>query len=255
MNRILRFLAIALVAACSVPPAPARAGILNKLGWTGAAIAGADVAIIAEATVVAVVAAGTPSYPSAIANLKAKLAEHRIVGIPALGLGVGAALRLYPRMLAAALAVKSDVTDGAGNSPIGSQALKVGAASATGDPNDEDPGQEKTVSVKRPLRAEDLGLKPENVAELRGQVSLDGNTLAVRIDMIRGMGPAQGETLGTSGVTIMRSLQALARENGATTLQIQATLANETLEAVLMRRYGAQMISQNGVEMITMAVK
>jgi hypothetical protein len=84
---------------------------------------------------------------------------------------------------------------------------------------------------------------------------LDGNTLTVRIDMIRGMGPPQGETLGTSGLTIMRSLQALARENGATTLRIQATLANETLEAVLMRRYGAQMISQNGVEMITMAVK
>jgi hypothetical protein len=164
MNRILRFLAIALVAACAVPPAPARAAFLNKLGWTGAAVAGADVAIIAEATVVAVVAVGTPSYPSAIANLKTKLAAHRIVGRPALGLGVGAALRLYPRMLAAALAVKSDATDGAGNSSGGSQALQAGAASATGDPNDdEDPEQEKTVSVKRPLRAGDLGLKPENL--------------------------------------------------------------------------------------------
>lgn len=56
-------------------------------------------------------------------------------------------------------------------------------------------------------------------------------------------------------MTIMRSLQALARENGATTLRIQATLANEKLEAVMMRCYGAKMTSQNGVEMITMAVK
>jgi hypothetical protein len=63
------------------------------------------------------------------------------------------------------------------------------------------------------------------------------------------------KAIAEPGTTIMRNLQALARENGATTLRIQATLANETLEAVLMRRYGAQMISQNGVEMITMAVK
>ena len=232
----------------------ARAGFLNKLGWTGAAIAGADVATIAEATVVAVVAVGTPSYPSAIANLKTKLAAHRIVGMPALGLGVGEALRLYPRMLAAALVVKSDATDGAGNSSGGSQALQAGVASATGDPNNEDPEQEKVVSVKRPLRADDLGLKQENLAELRGQVSLEGKTLTVRVDMIKGATVDGKVNLEISGSSAIGNLRLLAKESGATTLRIEGTLANDRLLRVLAQRYGAQFDTVGGREILILPV-
>jgi hypothetical protein len=86
--------------------------------------------------------------------------------------------------LAVALAVKSDVIGGQGSS--GTQSTSLGN-SATGDPNDDEPEPTGTVQVKRPLRADDLGLRPENLSELRGQVALEGRTLTVRVDMIQGV--------------------------------------------------------------------
>src|ERR1700737_1493538 len=175
-------------------------------------------------------------------------------GLPAPGLGGGEALRLYPRMLAAALVVKSDATDGAGNSSGGSQALQAGVSSATGDPNNEDPEQEKVVSVKRPLRADDLGLKQENLAELRGQVSLEGKTLTVRVDMIKGATVDGKVNLEISGSSAIGNLRLLAKESGATTLRIEGTLANDRLLRVLAQRYGAQFDTVGGREILILPV-
>ena len=252
MSQILRRILIA-VAALSIlqAPCPAQAGLFKKIGPVGAVVAGMEAAAIADATVNAIGAVGTAAFLANLSNLKSRVSAHRFIGPPAIKLGIAAWLRLEPRKLAAALAVKADTIGNGG----GSDARPVSAPnSATGDPNDDEPDGQK-IAVGRKLVAEDLGLKGENVPELRGRVTLDGNTLTVRIDMIRGAGAPQEETLGTSGLTIMRSLQALARENGASVLRIQGTLANETLESVLARRYAAQMMSENGVETITMAVK
>jgi hypothetical protein len=253
MGQILRRILIA-VAALSIlqAPSPAQAGLFKKIGPVGAVVAGVEAAAIADATVNAIGAVGTAALLANLSNLKSTVAAHRFIGPPAIKLGIAAWLRLEPRKLAAALAVKADTIGNGG----GSAARPVSAPnSATGDPNDDEPEEGQKIAVGRKLVAEDLGLKGENVPELRGRVTLEGNTLTVRIDMIRGAGAPQEETLGTSGLTIMRSLQALARENGASVLRIQGTLANETLESVLVRRYGAQMMSENGVETITMAVK
>jgi hypothetical protein len=150
-----------------------------------------------------------PCGRSNLSNLKSTVAAHRFIGPPAIKLGIAAWLRLEPRKLAAALAVKADTIGNGG----GSAARPVSAPnSATGDPNDNEPEERQKIAVGRKLVAEDLGFKGENVPELRGRVTLEGNTLTVRIDMIRGAGAPQEETLGTSGLTIMRSLQALARE-------------------------------------------
>ena len=252
MKRILRYLTIALMTVCLLPPPQARAGFLSKLGWTGAAIAGADVAIIAEATVVAVVAVGTSSYPSAIANLKSKLAAHRIVGGPALSLGIGTALHLYPRMLASALVVKTEAEDNAGNTNKPRSSQPTGTISANGDPNDEEPGQEPAIVVKRPLRADDLGVAQET--ELQGQVSLEGKTLTVRVDMIKGALVDGKPNLGISGSSAIGNLQLLAKESGATTLRIEGTLANDRLLRVLAQRYGAQFETVGGREILTIPV-
>ena len=158
---------------------------------------------------------------------------------------------MEPRRLAAALAVKSDTIGGVGS--VGVQSTSLGN-SATGDPNDDDPGQSGRVIVKRSLRADDLGLRPENLSELRGQVSLEGRTLTVRVDMIKGVPAGDGFTLETSGPKMINSLRALASENGATTLRIEGSLANDRLLRILELRYGASIETVGGYEVITLPV-
>jgi hypothetical protein len=158
---------------------------------------------------------------------------------------------LEPRRLAAALAVKSDTIGSGGSGAVQSTSL---GNSATGDPNDEEPEQPGRVVVKRPLRADDFGLQPQNLSELRGQVSLEGRTLTVRVDMIKGVPAGDGFTLETSGPRMINSLRALASDNGATILRIEGSLANDRLLRILELRYGASIETVGGYEVITLPV-
>jgi hypothetical protein len=206
---------------------------------------------IADATVEAVAVVGSAAYVSSVTYLKSKVAAHRFVGPTAIKLGIAAWLRLEPRRLAAAFAVKSDTIGGGGSGTVQSTSL---GNSATGDPNDEEAEQPGRVVVKRPLRADDLGLQPQNLSELRGQLSLEGRTLTVRVDMIKGVPTGDGFTLETSGPKMINSLRTLASENGATTLRIEGSLANDRLLRILELRYGGSVETFGGDEVITLPV-
>jgi hypothetical protein len=147
---------------------PARAGLFKKFGAVGAAVVGVEAVGIADATVGALYAVGTASYISTVTDLKSKLAAHRIVGPAAIKLGIAAWLRVEPRRLAAALVVKADTigSDGSGSA----QSTSLGN-SATGDPNEEEPEQPGRVVVKRPLRADDFGLQPQNLVNRRSNIA------------------------------------------------------------------------------------
>jgi hypothetical protein len=252
MSSFFRKTLLALVALSLLQIAsPAHAGLFKKLGAVGAAVVGVEAVGIADATVGAISVVGTAAYISTVTDLKSKVAAHRFIGPTAVKLGIAAWLRLEPRRLAAALAVKSD-TIGSGGSGS-SQSTSLGN-SATGDPNDEEPEQPGHVVVKRPLRADDFGLQPQNISELRGQVLLEGRTLTVRVDMIRGVPTANGFTLETSGPQMINSLRALASDNGATTLRIEGSIANDRLLRVLELRYGARVETIGPTEIIVLPV-
>jgi len=72
--------------------------------------------------------------------------------------------------------------------------------------------------------------------------------------MIRGVGPLNRENLRISGPEAINSLKALARENGASTLRIQGTLANPDLTEVLATRYRRAFESIGVVEALTLPV-
>lgn len=105
---------------------------------------------------------GSAAYSSTATDLKSKVAALRFVGPAAVRLGIEAWLRLEPRWLTAALAVKSDTIGGGDSDAVRSTSL---GNSATVDPNEEEPEQSGQIQVKRPLRADDLGLRPENLSE------------------------------------------------------------------------------------------
>jgi hypothetical protein len=60
-----------------MPPRPADAGWLKNTGIVGAAVAGYEFEAIAAASAVAVMAANTPAYKSAVDDLATKLSAHR----------------------------------------------------------------------------------------------------------------------------------------------------------------------------------
>jgi RHS repeat-associated protein len=81
----------------------------------------------------------------------------------------------------------------------------------------------------RALTQADLGIKG-TMREVRGTFSMTNNVATVRVDMISGNieNPLQ----------IIPNLSATARANGATTLRIEGTVANEKLYNILIKRYG-----------------
>jgi hypothetical protein len=85
-------------------------------------------------------------------------------------------------------------------------------------------------------------------------VFLEGWTLTVRVDMIKGVPAGDGFPLETSDPRIINSLRALASENGATILCIEGSLANDRLSRILELRYGASIETIGGYEVITLPV-
>jgi RHS repeat-associated protein len=96
----------------------------------------------------------------------------------------------------------------------------------------------------RPLEPKDLGIEGK-LDELKGTVSISGETVTVRIDMIR------GEI--NNPFEIMRNLEDLTRGLGGNVLRIEARIANPTLYRVL-ERYGIKSIPGAGMDVIVVPV-
>jgi RHS repeat-associated protein len=96
----------------------------------------------------------------------------------------------------------------------------------------------------RALTQADLGINGKLI-NLRGTFSVTDGVATVRIDMIEGQisNPFQ----------VINSLSKLGLANGASTLRIEATLANERLYNILVGRYG--MTSQGAVDSIIIKLK
>jgi hypothetical protein len=99
-------------------------------------------------------------------------------------------------------------------------------------------------SVSRALTEADLGVKG-TISELRGTLSVENGVARARIDMIRGNVENPFE--------IINNLSNTARANGATTLRIEGTLANERLYNILKARYG--LTSEGATDVITIPLK
>lgn len=97
----------------------------------------------------------------------------------------------------------------------------------------------------RPLLFTDLGLTVD-LDELVGQFCIDGDVASVQIGMIRGV-IREGEFF-----VMKRALIALARNHGARTLVVEATIVNATLLAILQRRYN---VISNGHERIVLEIQ
>jgi len=109
-----------------------------------------------------------------------------------------------------------------------SVAEEAGAAAAT------------AATATRALTAADLGVDAGSLTQLSGTVSTVGTNVTVRVGMI------EGSVANPFGV--LRSLSTMASAQGATTLTIEASIANPQLLSVLVQRYGAQTIG--GIERI-----
>lgn len=98
--------------------------------------------------------------------------------------------------------------------------------------------------ASRPLTAADLGVKGA-LKDLDGTFSIQDGVAKVRFDMIRGdiKNPFQ----------LIDNLSRTARDQGAGSLRIEATLANERLYNILVRRYG--LVTEGSNDIITIPLK
>lgn len=96
----------------------------------------------------------------------------------------------------------------------------------------------------RPLTVADLGVKG-TLQELKGSFAVENGVANVRVDMIR------GEI--SNPFEIIKNLSNTARAQGASSLRIEATLANEQLYNVLVKRYG--LVTEGGKDIITIQLK
>jgi RHS repeat-associated protein len=90
-------------------------------------------------------------------------------------------------------------------------------------------GIQATGDLSRSLLPSDLGVRG-SLQELRGTFSVTGGNATVRVDMISGK--------ITNPFGVIRNLAGAARAQGATTLRVEGTIANEALYNVLQKRFG-----------------
>lgn len=93
--------------------------------------------------------------------------------------------------------------------------------------------------ITRALTPEDLGIEG-NVYLLKGTITIEDGVATVNIDMLA------GEI--DNPFTLMTNLAETAKAEGADTLRIQATVANERLYNILQNRY--DLVSAGGVDYI-----
>jgi len=102
----------------------------------------------------------------------------------------------------------------------------------------------KAVNFSRELTTADLGIKG-TVQELHGTFAVKDGIATMRVDMIRGkiQNPLQ----------VMSNMIETAKANGATTLRIEGTIANERLYNILQNRYG--LTSSGATDLITIPIR
>ena len=100
------------------------------------------------------------------------------------------------------------------------------------------------ANFSRELRVADLGVKG-TLQELKGTFAVKDGVASMRVDMIRGEIKNPLEVVGNMANT--------AKANGATSLKIEGTIANERLHEVLSRRYG--LTSSGATDTITVPLK
>jgi hypothetical protein len=100
------------------------------------------------------------------------------------------------------------------------------------------------TNFSRELKAADLGLKG-TVEELRGTFAVKDGIATMRVDMIR------GEI--QNPLAVVSNMVEAAKANGATTLRIEGTIANERLYDVLQRRYG--LTSSGATDVLTIPLR
>jgi len=105
-------------------------------------------------------------------------------------------------------------------------------------------GGGKGTMPERPLVETDLGIKGE-IQQLKGTFKIEGGRAIVRIDMIEGK--------INNPLEIITNLKNVAQSRGASTLRIEALLANERLWQVLIRRYGLK--TANGIDFIEIPIE
>jgi RHS repeat-associated protein len=189
---------------------------------------------------------------------KAKTTEGKVVsGAVMVASAVGAAAGWVGGAILAAAGVGAAVSAVAGGGTAAVAAESAGAvaaaASVDGDPTNE-VNAAATVAqsamsgggdvATRALTQADLGVKGV-LQQLNGTLSVSNGQALVRIDMIRGdiKNPFQ----------MVENLSATARNLGATSLRIEALLANEKLYDILVRRYG--LITEGGKDVINIPIK
>jgi len=101
------------------------------------------------------------------------------------------------------------------------------------------------VVAARALTEVDLGLEAGAIQTLRGTYSVADGTATAQIDMIQG-------TI-SNPFAVIRSLSATAKADGAESLVIRGTLANERLFNIMSERYG--MTSQGAIDTLTISLR
>ncbi|MEQ1506802.1 MAG: RHS repeat-associated core domain-containing protein, partial [Myxococcota bacterium] len=86
-------------------------------------------------------------------------------------------------------------------------------------------------AVSRAMTPADFGFAAKEVSQLNATFTLNEGVATVRVDMIEGQ--------ISNPLAAIPALKKLATESGAKTLRIEGTLANEELQSLLRRRYGA----------------
>lgn len=97
----------------------------------------------------------------------------------------------------------------------------------------------------RPLTEADFGFKPGSLNQLNGTYSVTNGTANVQVNYIQGQ--------ISTPFSAINSLSATAQADGATTLNIQGTIAEPRLYNVLAQRYGLS--TQGPIDTITIPLK
>lgn len=105
-------------------------------------------------------------------------------------------------------------------------------------------GAIKGVRINRPLKIADIGARG-SIKRLEGMLTIENKIATAKIDFIQGRieNPFQ----------IINNLSIVAKNHGATTLRIEATLANERLFNALMRRYTVR--TEGAVDILEIPLK
>lgn len=149
------------------------------------------------------------------------------------GFGIGAALGgmlagLLGTSNPASMSVKGNDNAGGSKTPTGPDVS--GTAATPPDPDKDDGADQKKTGkdFTRSLTAEDLGIKGD-LKQLKGTVTMKDGVMTVKVDMIEGK--------ITTPFSVFSSLRSYANSVGATSLRVEANIADDNLDSILTNRY------------------